>query len=219
MNIRMMEAAHDMKMPLQLICSCAQMLEMEIQPGTNTALYLKMLLESAQDLKNMVLSALDSSGETAESICWESRDIVEELRRVVRNFSLPAREKGLSISFSSNVRSFVMPTDAIKFRRMMENLIGNALKATPAGGRVEVRIAVRGDAVDMIVSDNGCGIAKKDICSIFRPGYTTGGHGIGLSVVEKYAHMLGGCICATSEEHSGSSFTVHLPVKCEKTSV
>ena len=84
MNIRMMEAAHDMKMPLQLICSCAQMLEMEIQPGTNTALYLKMLLESAQDLKNMVLSALDGDDEAGESVCLEMRDIVEELRRVVR---------------------------------------------------------------------------------------------------------------------------------------
>ncbi len=218
MNERMMEAAHDMKMPIQLICSCAQMLEMEFQPGTNADIYLKMLVESAQDLKNMVLAALDDD-RVAECVNWEKRDMVEEMRRIVRHFSLPAREKGVLISFSANTRSFIMQTDVSKLRRMMENLVGNALKATPAGGRIELSVAVRGDAVDLNVSDNGCGIREKDIGRIFSAGYTTGGSGIGLSIVEKYARMLGGCVYASSEEKRGSSFTVHLPVRCEKISV
>ena len=219
MNKCMVEAAHDMKMPLQLICSCAQMLETEFTPGTNADLYLKMLVESAQDLKNMVLAALDGDDYTYESVYWENRDIVEEMRRVVRHFSLTAREKGVLISFSANTRSFLMQTDAMKLRRMMENLVGNALKATPSGGRIELSVAVRGDAVDLTVSDNGCGIREKDFERIFRMGYTTGGSGIGLSIVEKYAHVLGGCVYASSEENVGSCFTVHLPVKCEKISV
>ena len=219
MNKRMLEAAHDMKMPIQLICSCAQMLEMEFAPGTNADIYLRMLVESAQDLKNMVIAALDGDDYISEAVCWEERDIVEEMRRVVRHFSLAAREKGVLISFSANTRSFVMLTDALKLRRMMENLVGNALKATPAGGRIELNVSVRGDAVDLIVSDNGCGIREKDIARIFHMGYTTGGSGIGLAIVEKYAQMLGGCIYASSEENIGSCFTVHLPVRCEKISV
>ena len=80
-------------------------------------------------------------------------------------------------------------------------------------------IQIRGDAVDLNVSDNGCGIRERDIESIFSAGYTTGGSGIGLSIVEKYARLLGGCVYVSSEEKRGSSFTVHLPVKCEKISV
>lgn len=219
MNKRMLEAAHDMKMPIQLIFSCAQMLESEFKPGTNADLYLKMLVESAQDLKNMVLTALDGYRCAEENICWEKRDIVLEMRRVVRDFSLQAREKGVLISFSANVRSFAMHTDALKLRRMMENLVANALKATAVGGRIELNVAVRGDAVDLTVSDNGCGMCERETACIFRRGYTTGGYGIGLSVVEKYAKMLGGCVYVSSEEKHGSSFTVHLPVKCEKISV
>ena len=103
MNKRMLETAHDMKMPIQLIFSCAQMLETEFTPGTNADLYLKMLVESAQDLKNMVLTALNGDRRAEESVCWEKRDVVAEMRRVVRNFSLPAREKGVLISFSARV--------------------------------------------------------------------------------------------------------------------
>ena len=218
MNKRMMEVAHDMKTPIQLICSCAQLLEMEAQPGTNAALYLKMLVESAQDLKNMVLSTLDG-GEEKENICRESRDVVEEMRRTVRHFSMAAREKGISLSFSANVRSFIMLTDALKLRRIMENLIGNAIKATFPGGRIEAGVTVRGDGVDFTVADNGCGISPQNLSMIMQPGYTTGGHGMGLAIAEKYARMLGGCICVSSEENCGSRFTVHLPVRCEKISV
>ena len=219
MDNRMMEVAHDMKMPIQLICSCAQLLEMEAQPGTNTALYLKMLMESAQDLKNLVLNTLDGCNSPQEEICRESRDIVEEMRRTVRHFSLAARDKGVNLAFSANVRSFVMLTDALKLRRIMENLIGNALNASFPGGRIEARVTVRGDGVDFTVTDNGCGIPRANLAHIMQRGFTTGGHGMGLSIAERYVRMLGGCICINSEENRGSSFTVHLPVSSEKISV
>lgn len=217
MDIRMMELTHDMKAPIQLICSCAQMLEMELKTNAAAAQHLQMLLDSAQDLRRMVLAVLD--GGEADRLCWETRDIVPELRLVVRNFTLPARSKGVELAFSANARSFRMRTDALKLRRMMENLIGNALKATPTGGRIEVQLAVRGDAVDLIVSDNGCGIARQDLPLVMAPGYTTGGHGYGLAIVEKYARMLSGCLYADSEAGAGSVFTVHLPVQREKMSV
>ena len=167
----------------------------------------------------MVLAALDGDSDAAECVHWEKRDIVEEVRRAAGYFSLPARQKGVQLSFSANIRSFAMQTDAQMLRRIVENLAGNALKATPPGGKIEVRVIVRGDGVDLSVLDTGCGIPQKNLSLIMQPGYTTGGHGLGLSIAEKYARMLGGCICISSEENRGSSFVVHLPVRCEKTKV
>lgn len=219
MDMRMLETAHDMKMPIQLICSCAQMLEMQPAMDDSAAPYLKMLVESARELRSMVLSILDNEEGSAESVCWESRDIIEETRGVIRRFSLSAREKGVSIGFSANARSFVMQTDSLKLRRLIQNLVANALKATPIGGKIEARVSVRGDAVELSVSDNGCGIPLNDISRVFQAGFTTGGHGYGLCIVHKYARLLGGCVYADSKENIGSSFTVHLPVRREKISV
>lgn len=216
----MMEVAHDMKAPLQLICSCAQMLEMELGADARASQYVHMLLDSARNLRSMVLAALDdAAGGETEQLHWETRDVVSEVRHAVHGFMPAARGQGVDLAFSANARSFLMNTDASKLRRMAENLIGNALKATPAGGRIEVRLAVRGDAVDLIVSDNGCGIPGKDLPFIMQRGFTTGGHGYGLAIVEKYARMLSGCVYIDSEQGSGSTFTVHLPVKSEKISV
>lgn len=216
MDMRMLETAHDMKMPIQLICSCAQMLEMQPAIDDNAALYLKMLVESAQELKSMVLSVLD---ESADCVCWGNCDIIEETRSVIRRFALSAREKAVSIGLSANARSFVMQTDALKLRRLMQNLVANALKATQVGGRIEVCVNVCGDAVDIGVSDNGRGIPPDRLPQIFQVGFTTDGYGYGLSIVHKYARLLGGCVYVDSKENVGSNFSVHLPVLQAKVSV
>lgn len=219
MDVRLLETAHDMKMPIQLIFSCAQMLEMQPAGDEHSALYLKMLMESARELKSMVLTVLDCGCEAEEGLNWERRDVVEEARAALRCFAISAREKGVSLFFSANVRSFVMETDGAKLRRLMRNLLSNALHATCVGGKIEVRVEVRGDALEIKVSDSGCGISSEDLPKITRAGFTTGGHGLGLSIVEKYARMLGGCLLISSEAQVGSDFSVHLPVRREKISV
>ncbi|MBQ3575475.1 MAG: HAMP domain-containing histidine kinase [Clostridia bacterium] len=219
MDLRMMELAHDIRMPVQMICSCAQMLEMELSAEANAAMYLRMLVENARDLSSMVCSVLDGGADAEETLQRQSCDIIEEMRRVVRQYAQAAREKGVSFAFEASIRSFVMNTDAGKLRRIAGNLISNALAATPAGGRVELCVAVRGDGVDLIVKDTGCGIPPHAMPHIMQRGYTTGGYGMGLSIVGKYARMLGGCVYADSEEGKGSVFTVHLPVRNGKISI
>ena len=90
---------------------------------------------------------------------------------------------------------------------------------TLSRGDFEIRIDCDRAVRTVTISDNGCGIPERDIARITRPGFTTGGHGYGLSLVEKYARMLGGCVYIDSKEASGSVFTVHIPVRAEKISV
>ena len=210
-----MQFAHDLKMPIQLIYSCVQLLELEVAPNARAESYLKLLERSADQLRSMVTNALDS-GELRENdpalrlrVC----DVVAEARDVSHQCGLFARERGVTVSFHSNAAEFSMAVDVEKLDRILHNLLSNALRFTNSGGRVEVSVELRGDAVEFIVSDDGCGIPPERQASIFELGVTDGGQGYGLAIVQEYAALLGGGVWVESSPGRGSRFVVRLPVR------
>ena len=207
MDLRSMELAHDMRTPIQLIYSCVQLLEMELAPNVRAEGYLQTLMQSAGQLQSMVERALDG-----EKLHLELRDVVADARDVCRQCALFARSSGIELRFSSNVPALPMRTDAEKLRRMLHNLISNALRFTPEGGRVEVVCAASADAVELRVIDSGCGISREMQERIFENGVTDGGHGYGLGIVRACATALGGSVAVESAPGEGSCFTLHLPV-------
>lgn len=213
MDWRSVELAHDMKVPIQLIYSCAQLLEMEISPNGRAEGYLRMLTRSAGQLQMMVHNVLD--GDRVDRGCGGMRitvlDLVAEVRDVCGQCDLFAREEERRVLFSANAARLPMATDGEKLSRILQNLISNALKVTPAGGGVRVELRALGDAAEISVRDEGPGIAADRLDKIFLPGETTGGHGYGLAVVREYAAMLGGGVRVESQEGKGSSFILRLP--------
>ena len=211
MDMRALQFAHDLKMPIQLIYSCVQLLEMEISPNARAEGYLQMLIKSADELQSMVKGALDSPP-GGDSVRLRVQDIVTQARSISRQCALLADEKGIRVHFETNAASFRMPTDGEKIRRILQNLTANALRFTPAGGHITVAVRVLGDGVEMCVSDTGCGIRPELQDRIFEPGVTEGGTGHGLAIVRRYARELGGDVCAESAPGRGSCFTIYLPV-------
>ena len=213
-----MQFAHDLKMPIQLIYSCVQLLEMELESNDRAEGYLKLLERSADQLQNMVRSALDNgdfrgAGPVPRlSLC----DVVAEARSVARQCEPFARERGVTVAFGSNAAEFTMAIDVEKLDRILHNLLSNALRFTQAGGQVEVFVALRGDAVEFIVSDDGCGISPERQQRIFELGETEGGLGYGLAIVREYAMLLGGGVGVESAPGRGSRFTVRLPVRASE---
>ena len=209
------ELAHDLKMPIQLILSCAQMLEMEVSPGSNAEDYLKMLMQSTWQLQRMLKNALD--GEQLRGgqvqLRMDMCDAAALARMICARVKLCAAQKGVSLSFSTNAAEFRMATDREKLERILQNLISNALKFTPCGGHVGVDMQVRGDAVEFSVSDTGCGIAEWDRKRIFQRGVTSGGHGYGLHIVKRFSEMMGGSVTLESKVGCGSRFTVRIPLR------
>lgn len=111
--------------------------------------------------------------------------------------------------------------DREKTRQILYNLLGNALKFTPAGGEVRVRISSLPDReLTLIVADSGPGIAGPDLDRIFERYYQSsqlglplsGGTGIGLALSREYTHLLGGSIDVVSQPGRGAVFTVRLPL-------
>ena len=209
-----MQFAHDLKMPIQLIYSCVQLLELELAPNARAEGYLKMLERSADQLQSMVRSALDDGGsrETA-ALRLSPCDVVAEVRGVSRQCELFAREMGVTVAFRANAAEFPMAVDVEKLDRILHNLLSNALRFTQPGGRVEVAVELRGDAVEIIVSDDGCGIPPERQRRIFELGETDGGLGYGLAIVREYAALLGGDVWVESKPGQGSRFIVRLPVR------
>lgn len=213
MDLRSMEFAHDMKMPIQLIYSCVQLLEMELAPNVRAEGYLQTLMQSAGQLQSMVERALgDGMQQESNPLRLELRDVVAEVRDICRQCDLFAQGKGIEIHFCTNVPELRMLTDVEKLRRMLHNLISNALRFTPEGGRVEVACVASAEEVELRVTDSGCGIPTEMQERIFENGVTDGGHGYGLGIVQSYARLLGGDISVQSAPGKGSCFILRLPV-------
>jgi hypothetical protein len=106
--------------------------------------------------------------------------------------------------------------------RVLENLVGNALGHTPAGGRVEVRVAPSAVGVELQVVDTGTGIAAAELPFVFDRHYRGAasgegeageGAGLGLAIAKKIVELHGGSIRAESEPRRGSRFVVVLPAR------
>ena len=208
MDLRSMELAHDMRTPIQLIYSCVQLLEMELTPNARAEGYLQTLMQSAGQLQSMVEHALDG-----EKLHLELRDVVAEARDLCRQCVLFAREREIEIRFSSNVPELRMRTDVEKLRRMLNNLLSNALRFTEDGGSVEVACVASAGELELRVRDHGCGIPVEMREKIFENGVTDGGHGYGLGIVQGYARLLGGDISVESAPGAGSCFILRLPAR------
>jgi len=109
--------------------------------------------------------------------------------------------------------------DRPRLAQILENLITNALKFTPAGGEVTVRVAPDEDQAIIEVQDTGRGIPAAELAHVFERFWRgsdttdTGGRGIGLAVVDELVRAHGGQITASSEPGQGSVFTVKIPAR------
>ncbi len=109
--------------------------------------------------------------------------------------------------------------DPVRLRQLAGNLVANAIRHTPPGGAVTVRVEGRGDRLTIEVADTGSGIAAADLPRVFdrfwradgARGRDTGGSGLGLAIARQLARAHGGDITATSRPGHGSAFTVDLP--------
>jgi signal transduction histidine kinase len=110
----------------------------------------------------------------------------------------------------------------MRLRQLGLNLITNAVKYTPAGGRVSLGLSRRGEEAALVVDDTGVGIAAPDLPFIFERfwradrsrarGGERGGFGLGLAISEWIAHAHGGTITVASRPGRGTTFTVLLPL-------
>ncbi|MEL7608242.1 MAG: ATP-binding protein [Bacillota bacterium] len=147
----------------------------------------------------------------------ERFEISELIQRILLNFESGFQSKGVALEFSGG-EAFVV-ADRDKISQVLFNLISNALKYTPEGGKVRIEAKETPNEVSVCVSDTGIGIPESDLPYIFERFYrtdksrsrATGGTGIGLTIAKSIIEAHGGTIAVESKTNRGSTFTVSLP--------
>ncbi|MDE6008376.1 MAG: substrate-binding domain-containing protein [Muribaculaceae bacterium] len=129
-----------------------------------------------------------------------------------------ARKRDITLTLKDSSRPLPIAIDVEKIERVFFNLLSNALKYTPANGKIEVGYGEKDGMLTLYVADNGNGISKDDLGMIFDRFFQVDrvhpkGSGIGLSLAKAFVELHGGSISVESELKKGSRFTVELPVK------
>ena len=144
--------------------------------------------------------------------------LLESIRRLMGSRAL-AKGQTLEFDFADNLPPLV--ADPRAFKQIVLNLVTNAVKFTPNGGRIEVRCsAARGDGFVVSVEDNGPGIPKEKLAKIYKPfsqvdnryDSNGGGTGLGLALVQGLAQLHGGMASIESEVDAGTKVTVYFPL-------
>lgn len=151
-------------------------------------------------------------------------DIIRYLQYLTESFYSQAREKDIRLLFYPEIEELVMDYDEAKIQHIMYNLVSNALKFTPANGKIVLharcQIDELGRQLVLKVQDTGIGIKEVDLPHIFDRFYQVDGSatrkeegtGIGLSLTRDLVELMGGAIAVVSQPGKGATFTVQLPI-------
>ncbi len=147
-------------------------------------------------------------------------DMVEIARQAVESAQAHARHKVLQLSLTAPPHVIVIDADAVRIGQAIDNLISNAIKFTPDGGRVRVTLTQKAGRVSLTVADTGMGMTAPDIGRLFERFFRTDsaqtqhiqGSGLGLPIVKAIVEAHGGTITVTSEPNVGTAFVMSLPL-------
>ena len=214
--------SHELRTPLTSILGYAEILLEETSSEQQE--FARHITESAKRLQDTVNSVLDLAQLESEKarLQLEPTDVAEEVRQSVALLQSLADQKGLSLKCVTSSPHTQIAGNASCIHRIVNNLVGNAIKFTAHGG-VTVEVGARPGEVFLRVTDTGIGIApefQEHLFDEFRQ-ESTGlrrsheGSGLGLAITRRLTGLLGGSIEVESQKGLGSTFTVSFPRQAE----
>jgi signal transduction histidine kinase len=175
---------------------------------------LDVIAEEAGRLERLVGDVLDLAKLDARrfTLREEEVDMGRVLERAFTAFGEEARRRGIDYQQHGNGGA-VIYTDGDRVLQIISNLLANAFRWTPDGGRIDLELIAENGDVSVAVADSGPGISAEEAERIFRPFWSRdgGGTGLGLAIAHELAHALGGRIELYSKPGSGSRFQLILP--------
>ena len=214
------DVAHELRTPLSNIRGYLEAVQdglLQADKTTIDTIY-QQVLHLTHLVEDLRLLALAEAGALSMDL---SPDSLEDVLRKAVEAIRPRAEAGgltLSIQFSSELP--LVPLDRTRIAQLMGNLLENAISHTPQGGSVTVSAERIGDVARVTVADTGEGISADDLSQVFERFYrvdpsrarTTGGAGLGLTIVKQLVEAHGGVIRAESTQGKGSRFIFDLPL-------
>jgi PAS domain S-box-containing protein len=223
-NTFLQAVSHDLRTPLAAILGLAVTLEradleLDVEEGHDLA---RRIAGNARKLDRLVTDLLDLD-RLARGIVepkLHPSDVSMLVARIVHESEVSSTREVIV-----EVEPVVVPVDASKLERIVENLLSNAVRHTPADTRVWVRVEAAEDGAVIAVEDEGAGVPPEYRAAVFEP-FRQGpdapthspGVGVGLSLVSRFAELHGGRAWVEERKGGGSSFRVFLPAAQADTS-
>ena len=213
--------SHEIRTPLTSIIGFSEVLgDQDLGEASKFA---DLIRSGGQRLLETLNSVLDLSQLEAGSMRMTPKDIdvTHEVQAALDFFAPRARTDNIDLQLHTPDTPVEAHLDGAAVRRILSNLLGNAVKFTPAGGRIDVRLHAAPEHLVLEVEDTGVGIDKDFLPHLFDAfrQESTGnarafeGSGLGLAITQQLVHLMGGDIDVTTEKGAGTCFTVQLPYR------
>jgi signal transduction histidine kinase len=214
--------SHELRTPLNTIIGFSEMLQEQMFGELNErqVAYIDQVLQASEHLLALINDVLDLAKVEAGKMELELSEvaILDVLRSAVSMYSEQASRAGVELSLKAEPKEITIRADGRRVRQIVFNLVSNAVKFTPAAGRVEVSARLDDDRVEIAVADSGPGIAANELEAIFEEfTQATGskqaeGTGLGLPLSRKLVELHGGRLWVDSTSGTGATFRFTLPV-------
>ena len=211
--------AHDLRNPIHLLGSTAELLsDPELDPRERRDLR-DAAKRAVRQMNRLIGDLLDTARLQAGQLSLQIRDVkaTRLLTQAEETFRQIASEKGIRFEVNPPTEELTLRADEDRAAQVLGNLLGNAFKFTPAGGRVALAASRSGDDAEFRVSDTGPGLTKEQIGKLFqrywqgRPGDRRG-VGLGLTITRGIIETHGGRVWVDSAPGKGSTFCFTLPL-------
>jgi signal transduction histidine kinase len=206
------EINHEIKNPLMMIGGFARQLVRQTKDAKSLE-KLNIIVREVGELENLLKELRELYLPKALNVEEVSvNDLLTEVRDLIKNDCECSK---ISLRLNLERERTLIRGDRARLKQVLLNLVKNAVEAMETGGELSLESRVRGEKVEMTISDTGCGIPPEDFERVFEPFYTTKPHGTGLglsiskSIVEEHP---GGTFSVESEKGKGTNFKISLPI-------
>jgi two-component system phosphate regulon sensor histidine kinase PhoR len=221
--------SHELKTPLSVIKACVEtLLDGAVEDSQNRGPFLEQILDQADRLNALILDLISLARIEARAEIFDFQDLpLEKLVALCLERHRPRAEMNRqtldAAPAQANGTPVVAWVDEEAACQILDNLVDNALKYTPPGGRITLRWWADNDQACLEVADSGIGIAERDLPRIFERFYRAdrarsrelGGTGLGLAIVKHLVQAMHGTVGATSRLGQGTTFLVRFPLGAE----
>ncbi len=219
--------SHELRTPLTSIESYTETIlndrEMDLETREH---FLGIVLSESERMERIVSDLLVLSRLDNKRTTWnvETFDLKQSVRRLCEVMRGELEEHNHRITFGCDRGLPAITADKQRIEQVVINIISNAIKYTPDGGNIDIKLThVQKKKVQIEIADNGIGIPKEDIVHLFERFYRVeksrsqdaGGTGLGLAIAKEIVEAHGGHIVITSGLGKGTTVTIELPVECK----
>ncbi len=213
------DVSHELKTPLTIMRGELEVALKKARTAGEYAAILQSNLEETQKISKIVGNLLTLARYDNREVRLEhSRvNLIELLRESAASLSGIAQQSGVALEFEEEEGAHPVEGDPLQLKSLFLNLLDNAIKYSPAGGKVRVRIFLEGSGPAVRISDEGAGIPAADLPHIFKRFYradssrSSAGFGLGLAIAKSIAEAHSALIKAENIDGGGSAFTVIFP--------